>query len=262
MVAVRPLVEALGGGVAWDDAHSQATVNFDGSQIAFWIGNTLVFQDGVALKAPVAPYLNRGRTMVPVWWLAVRLKAKVQFTGSTMMVETNDERSGGATGPGTRPDGSHLLMKANYMFPFAQGVRYEQYYDTWGDGRSYQGRQFHHEGTDILAKKGTPIMAVAAGTVVRYGWNTLGGYRVTIQLDDAPGYTFYYAHLDRYAPGVYLGAHVRAGQLLGYVGSTGEGPERTEGKFVTHLHFGIYGPGGAINPYPFLNYWEAHKPQL
>lgn len=249
MVAVRPLVEAMGGQVTWSAANQQIGINHNGSQIALWIGTQTAFQDGTRLWAPVSPYLKNGSTMVPAWWLATRMGAKVSFSGSILSIHT--------VTPPTISD--NRLLNAGYVFPYPQGVPYQQYYDDWNAPRYFQGDTSHHEGTDLLADKGTPVVAVAAGTVVRYGWNTLGGYRVTIQLDDYPEYRFYYAHMDRYAPGMGLGVHVKAGQLLGYVGNTGEGPERTEGKFVTHLHFGIYHWDTAINPYPFLKSWEAHK---
>ncbi|MFZ5813834.1 MAG: stalk domain-containing protein [Bacillota bacterium] len=258
MVSVRPFVEAMGGNVYWNSTAQMATISYKGSQLALWIGTHLGFQNGSKVWAPVAPYLRSGRTMVPAWWTAARLGAKVSYSNNTLYVNTGSTAP--APTPPTRP--SHVLAKPGYVFPFPAGAAYQPYVDTMGDSRYWQGRQFPHEGTDILAARGTPIVAVASGTVVRYGWNTLGGYRVTIQLDDHPEYRFYYAHLDRYAPGLWEGARVKTGQLLGYVGSTGEGPERTEGKFVDHLHFGIYGPNGAINPYSLLKYWEANKIRL
>ncbi len=257
MVSVRPFVEAMGGGVSWNSTARMATAGYNGSQIAMWIGNNLSFQDGQRIWAPVAPFLKDGKTMVPAWWLATRFGTKVSFSGTTLTVTT-----GRQPGP-VAPAPNHVLAKSSYFFPYPAGATYDKYYDTMGDSRYWDGKTFGHEGTDILAPKGTPIVAVAAGTVIRYGWNTLGGYRVTIQLDDYPDYKFYYAHMDRYAPGLYEGAKVKAGQLIGYVGSTGEGPERTEGKFVDHLHFGIYDANfKAINPFELLKYWEANKVTL
>jgi peptidoglycan LD-endopeptidase LytH len=252
-VAVRPFVEAMGGYVTWNAGTQQVSMGLDGSQVAMWVGNTLAYQDGGRLWAPVAPFIRNGKTMVPAWWLAARFHMQVSFDGTTLRVSRKGSQMSQSSDP---------LMNPNYYFPYAKGALYEPFYNTWGDGRYYEGRNFTHEGADILAPKGTPIYAVASGTIVRYGWNTLGGYRLNIQLDDHPGWRFYYAHLDRYANGLYPGAHVKAGQLIGYTGSTGEGPERTEGLFVPHLHFGIYRPDGtAINAYPYLKFWELHKVQ-
>lgn len=252
-VAVRPFVETMGGDVTWNDAAQQVVMGMNGSQFAMWVGNTLAFQDGQRLWAPVAPFIRNGKTMVPAWWLAARFHMSISFDGTTLTVS----RKGLQTGQSVDP-----LMNPSYFFPYAKGAPFEPYYNTWGDGRYFDGRSFGHEGIDIPAPKGTPIYAVASGTIVRYGWNTLGGYRLNIELDDQPGWRFYYAHLDRYANGLYPGAHVRAGQFLGYTGNTGEGPERTEGNFVPHLHFGIYRPDGtAINGYQYLKFWESHKVQ-
>lgn len=254
-VSVRPFMEAMGGQVTWNASARQVTVSRQGTTVALWQGTTLAFKNGQRLTAPFAPYIKGDKMMVPAWWLAAQFGATLRFDGGTLSVQIGGQSIG--------VQSSNPLMNRSFYFPFPQGAKYETYYEGMGDPRTFQGREFGHEGTDILAPKGTPIVAVASGTVVRYGWNTLGGYRVTVQLDNAPDYRFYYAHMDRYAPGIYQGAHVRAGQVLGYVGNTGEGPERTEGKFVTHLHFGIYNPDGtAIDPYPFLKFWEAHKAGL
>lgn len=262
MVSVRPFTEAMGGGVTWNASAKMATVYYKNSQLATWIGNNLAFQNGSRIWAPVAPYLKNGKTMVPGWWLATRLGAKVSYANNTLYVNTGTA-STPAPAPNPNPRPSHVLAKSTYVFPFPAGAYYQKYYDTMGDPRWWAGESFGHEGTDILAPKGTPIVAVASGTVVRYGWNTLGGYRVTVQLDDYPGYKFYYAHLNGYASGIYQGARVKTGQVLGYVGSTGEGPEKTEGKFVEHLHFGIYDQyWNAINPFELLNYWEGNKARI
>ncbi|MNP66451.1 L-Ala--D-Glu endopeptidase precursor [compost metagenome] len=72
---------------------------------------------------------------------------------------------------------------------------------------------------------------------------------------------FYYAHLSRYAEGIGPGSKVTKGQLIGYVGSTGYGPEGTSGLFLPHLHVGIYqtSPWKALNAYPYLSWWEANR---
>lgn len=267
MVAVRPFVQAMGGTVTWNATARMATIAYRGSHLTIWLGNSLAFQDDQRIWSPVAPYLKENQFMIPGWWLAARLGAKVSFDGTTLSV-SNGLTPAPVPTPASVPTISNprpnsVLANPLYLFPFPAGAAYDAYYDTMGAARFWAGQQFGHEGTDIAAAKGTPIVAVASGTVVRYGWSILGGYRLTIQLDDHPGYRFYYAHLDRYAPGISLNTHVQTGQLLGYVGSTGEGPERTEGKFIDHLHFGIYvSDGSALNPYSLLKYWEGHKVTL
>lgn len=124
-------------------------------------------------------------------------------------------------------------------FPVAGGSG--KFSDTWGAARS-GGRK--HEGTDILAPRGTPVVAMVAGTVEKIGSVNLGGNRVGIRGTD--GRYYYYAHLDTYAAGLKQGDQVQAGQQLGTVGDTGNA------KGTPHLHFGIYENGQAINPYPTL----------
>lgn len=266
MVAVRPFAESLGYKVSYNATSKMITVSKSGYWLTMWIGNALAFQNDKAVWATVAPYLKDGQAMVPGWWLAVRLGAQVSYSGSTLTVKNGYQPATLSTSTNTttstnanpRPDSP--FADPTYVFPFPQGATYYSYSDTMGASRYWDGETFGHEGTDIPAPYGTPIVSVASGKVVRYGWNTLGGYRITIELDDHPGYYFYYAHLSRYAPGLYEGAHVTKGQLLGYVGSTGEGPEGTYGKFIDHLHFGIYDSNWKpVNSYYFLKYWEGNK---
>lgn len=100
-----------------------------------------------------------------------------------------------------------------------------------------------HEGIDIFAKKGTPALAAANGTA-QPGENKLGGKVVFLRPDDAD-YTLYYAHLDSQL--VHAGQHVLIGDTIGLVGNTGNA--RTT---PSHLHFGIYTNGGAVNPLTFV----------
>jgi murein DD-endopeptidase MepM/ murein hydrolase activator NlpD len=113
--------------------------------------------------------------------------------------------------------------------------------DSWGAPRS-GGRT--HKGVDMLAPRGTPVVAVYTGSVSRLSTSSLGG--ITLWVRSSAGDTFYYAHLQGYADGVRAGMQVEAGQQLGYVGTTGNAPVN-----VPHLHF-EYHPGGgtAVNPYP------------
>ena len=123
--------------------------------------------------------------------------------------------------------------------------------DTWKAPRS-GGRQ--HEGVDIIAKSGTPIYAVTNGTITRVFLDrpgSLGGNAVRLTALD--GTYFHYAHLSAFADGAALGATVVAGQVIGYVGSTGS-------SSTPHLHF-EYHPGGgaASNPYLVVKPLDACK---
>lgn len=144
------------------------------------------------------------------------------------------------------------------VFPLAKGT-YTPFVNTYADARTWSADApavRSHEGVDIFAAKGTPVYSAMAGTIVKAGWNEYGGWRVTVRVDEST--EFYYAHLSKYAPGITVGSALKAGQLIGYVGSTGYGPEGTEGKFLPHLHFGIYKrtPGyHAIDPFLYLKWW-------
>jgi len=123
-----------------------------------------------------------------------------------------------------------------------EGVEPARLVDTWGAARS-GGRK--HEGIDIFAPRDAQVLAATRGIVVRRGWNPLGGR--TISILGPGGQYHYYAHLEGYDdPDV--GDWVEAGQVIGYVGDSGN----AQGT-PTHLHYGIYETGGAINPYPRLH---------
>ena len=158
----------------------------------------------------------------------------------------------------------HPLLQEAECFPVrrAKGQSVSWGFDDgYGEGRSYGGRR-SHEGIDIMPVsddwKQIPIRSVSDGVVEQLGWLELGGYRVGIRTKS--GLYFYYAHLEKYAPGLQKGDRVQAGTLLGYMGDTGYGPEGTRGKFPVHLHFGIYydkdGEESTVNPYDLLRYLE------
>jgi murein DD-endopeptidase MepM/ murein hydrolase activator NlpD len=120
--------------------------------------------------------------------------------------------------------------------------------DTWQAPRSPRRR---HEGIDIFAKKGTPIISATEGIVLRRGQNSLGGNVVWV-LGPA-GHQHYYAHLDQFAD-LSTGDIVQVGTVLGYVGNTGNAKTTPP-----HLHYGIYTDAGAVNPYPLLATHPKHK---
>lgn len=112
----------------------------------------------------------------------------------------------------------------------------------WGEGRDENARK--HEGIDIFAAKGTPAIAAEKGTVTSVGQNTLGGLIVFMQ-PEGRDYNLYYAHLDTQL--VHNGQQVNTGDTLGLVGNTGNAKDTP-----SHLHFGIYTSGGAIDPLLFV----------
>jgi peptidoglycan LD-endopeptidase LytH len=140
--------------------------------------------------------------------------------------------------------GGHLTVRttiaASLLFPVSgsQGIQ-----SVFGDPRDAGRRR--HEGVDIFAKAGTPVVAASDGFVSRVGENALGGQVVWVW-DVSRGVRYYYAHLQQQL--VSAGTLVRRGQVLGTVGNTGNA--RTT---PPHLHFGIYASGeGAIDPEAFI----------
>jgi len=123
-----------------------------------------------------------------------------------------------------------------------EDIRKKAIADTWqaprGDGRK-------HEGQDIFAARGTPILSATSGYIFKIGENNLGGQ--TVSVISRGGRIYYYAHLDSYARGIKVGDRVSTRTVLGYVGTTGN----AQGT-PPHLHFGVYTPSGAINPLPML----------
>ena len=108
-----------------------------------------------------------------------------------------------------------------------------------------------HEGNDVVAEEGTPVLSMTAGTVEAVGWTFYSGTRVGIR--GADGKYYFYAHLSRVDSSVRVGAAVEPGDVLGLVGNTGYGPPGREDEFPPHLHVGIEGPDGWENPYPQLH---------
>ncbi|MDH3539065.1 MAG: M23 family metallopeptidase [Acidimicrobiia bacterium] len=116
--------------------------------------------------------------------------------------------------------------------------------DSWGDPRSGSRT---HTGVDMMADRGTPLVAIETGTVGRLGDGGLGG--ITVWLIGDSGTEYYYAHMNGWAPGLSQGQRIDVGGPLGTVGSTGNAPDEWP-----HLHFEMHpGGGDAINPYPTVD---------
>ena len=131
------------------------------------------------------------------------------------------------------------------------GVRPDALSGSFGAPRSEHRL---HQGIDIFAPRGTAVVAAATGRVVRIGWDRLGGN--VVWMAGAGARLYYYAHLDSYREDLSVGETIRAGGVLGYVGTTGNALHTPP-----HLHFGIYPLATrfqAIDPYPVL---RAHRPR-
>jgi murein DD-endopeptidase MepM/ murein hydrolase activator NlpD len=132
-----------------------------------------------------------------------------------------------------------------------RGLTREALQDTFNETR---GGDRRHEALDILAPRDTPVLAVDDGTIAKLFLSKPGGITI-YQFDPTSTYAYYYAHLSRYAEGLEEHAAVARGQVIGYVGTTGNAPPETP-----HLHFAIFQlteqkrwwQGTAIDPYPLL----------
>ncbi|MGH2733685.1 MAG: peptidoglycan DD-metalloendopeptidase family protein [Actinomycetota bacterium] len=135
--------------------------------------------------------------------------------------------------------------RSGFAFPVHGAYAYA---DSWGAPRMVGTRSYHrHQGTDIFALRGTPVVAVVNGALEKVGTDRLGGIKLWLR---SPGdnWTYYYAHLSGYAPGIRNGLQVSKGAVLGYVGNTGNARSTPN-----HLHFETHVPSGtAVNPYPIL----------
>ena len=153
--------------------------------------------------------------------------------------------------PTPTPEPANFVGQINLIIPVA-GVRPDQLLDTFDDARS-EGRV--HDAIDIMAPAETPVLAATDGKIIKL-FNSERGGTTIYQLSANQDLIFYYAHLARYADGLAEGNTVKQGEIIAYVGDTGNaGP----GNY--HLHFSIaavsdskrYWEGTNINPYPLLH---------
>jgi hypothetical protein len=163
------------------------------------------------------------------------------------------------TVPALKPGATHEpltvtppLRGGPYVFPVT-GSQVD-FGDTYGGLRSDVPGGWHH-GDDIFAPLGTPVIAVADGTLNRVGWERLGGWRLWVR--DRNGDEFYYAHLSGYSPLALKRGRVHRGEVIGFVGNTGD-------AFTTlpHLHFEVHPRSllhlqydGAVDPTSYLGSW-------
>jgi len=166
-------------------------------------------------------------------------------------------------GPGVGPEVPSLIVRppddvtprltaGGYVFPVYGPSSFT---DTYGAPRGDVASGWHH-GEDIFAPLGTPLLAVADGTVFSVGWNHLGGWRLWLR--DHEGNEFYYAHLSAFSPFAVNGRHVRAGTVVGFMGNSGDAVTTPY-----HLHFEIHPVGrlylgydGSVRPYEYLMAWK------
>lgn len=148
------------------------------------------------------------------------------------------------------PTPAELLAQRRLVVP-VKGIARTQLKDNFGEARS-RGRQ--HKAIDIMAPWGTPVLAADEGRVAKISRNRGGGLSV-YQVDGSGRFVYYYAHLAGYADGLREGQALQRGDLIGYVGTTGNAPDS-----APHLHFAVmllkgenrWWGGEAVNPYEAL----------
>jgi len=150
------------------------------------------------------------------------------------------------------PEVSARLSTGGYVFPIFGTASFG---DSFGGPRPNIPGGWHH-GEDIFAAEGSPLLAVADGTLHTIGFTKIGGYRIWLR--DTRGNEFYYAHLSAYSPLAVEGRSVQAGDVIGFVGDTGDAEGGTP-----HLHFEIHpaamaglGYDGVVAPYSILLAWR------
>jgi murein DD-endopeptidase MepM/ murein hydrolase activator NlpD len=149
----------------------------------------------------------------------------------------------------SQPPATRELQDRSLAFPLP-----EQHRPTLRDNFAEARGKAKHEALDLMAPRGTPVLAVDDGRIAKLFTSAAGGITV-YQFDPEQRHVYYYAHLDRYAAGLKEGAWVARGTTLGFVGSTGNAAPN-----APHLHFAVYRLGAdkrwwkgeAVNPYPLL----------
>jgi murein DD-endopeptidase MepM/ murein hydrolase activator NlpD len=166
-----------------------------------------------------------------------------------LMLGSGREQS--APAPAPTMSAAPAQTSSGLVIPVA-GVRPEQLTDTWGQSRG--GGMREHHAIDIMASRGTPVIAAAPGRVEKIFESDNGGHTVYVRSPDGST-VYYYAHLDAYRPGLAEGQQVKTGDVIATVGSTGDASPD-----APHLHFEIkrmapgegWWQGQEINPFPLL----------
>lgn len=231
------------------DLPASPEVTVEAAVPAAW-GWRIALRRGERLVAEITPDLadsarvfadlfraDSARTRIDGWEAALdtlRIERIAEADEAVVLIVRPELLAEGAVGVAIRTDPS-------LAFPVA-GVGEGAIRSRWGADRDGGARR--HEGIDIFADRGTPVVAGAAGRVERVRETPIGGRVVWLRADDAP-VSLYYAHLDRQL--VADGDRVAVGDTLGEVGNTGNAVSTPP-----HLHFGIYGRGGATDPEPFV----------
>ena len=205
---------------------------------------------GPVAVVPVAPAAEPGAGLQPAAQPASQAAAAAEpIVPSVRPMPSNLQETAPVTAAAAplsavlRPDTGTLAIPV-------YGLKTKQLVDNFNERRGAE----RHDALDIMAPRGTPVIAVEDGRIAKLFTSKPGGLTI-YQFDPTERYAYYYAHLDRYAQGLAEGQQVKKGDVIGFVGSTGNASPN-----APHLHFSIFvlGPqkhwwqGTAINPYPLL----------
>jgi peptidoglycan LD-endopeptidase LytH len=209
----------------------------------FWLWSFLL--GGLLLAGAVRQLIVWTRPVSPVVKVEAEVAASVTPTGTPeSFKDAPEDKNPATTTTANFPSGLNLIIPVSNLKP-------EQLRDTYNDARS-AGRT--HNAIDIMAEMGTPVVAAEAGEIARLFTSELGGITL-YQFSPDRKVVFYYAHLSRYAEGIAAGRQVKQGEVIAYVGETGN---VTPGN--AHLHFAVwlvddpkrYWNGINLNPYDLL----------
>jgi murein DD-endopeptidase MepM/ murein hydrolase activator NlpD len=173
------------------------------------------------------------------------------FVPGTNTVRTVPSAQKAVFVPGTNTGSADLeALSTRHLLMPVKGFDPKELRDNFDELRGIR----RHEALDIMAARGTPVVATDDGTIAKLFRSVAGGITI-YQYDPSEKFVYYYAHLDGYRDGLAQGEAVKRGDVIGYVGSTGNAPAN-----APHLHFTIFqlGPekkwwrGKAVNPYPYL----------
>jgi murein DD-endopeptidase MepM/ murein hydrolase activator NlpD len=193
----------------------------------WWAGVRLVGRDGVDSDAPGSPQAPARSLAAASEDAAPGVSASVRGDTDRELLRDLAEAAFGREGePSVRPDSTTLAL-----VPVA-GVDAATLTSTFNEARG--GGTRRHEAMDIPAPRGTPVLASVDGRIAKLFTSAAGGLTI-YQFDEEERYCYYYAHLDAYAANLAEGQTVSRGQVVGYVGTTGNAPPDTP-----HLHFAIF----------------------
>lgn len=211
----------------------------------------LGFLAGMLVMAALVTIFPTGAAMVtaPLVQAAPSLAVEVKPTRKDEPAPVATPPASPAT-PVMAANAVDALRSRDLTLP-VKGIKAGDLRDTFNELR---GTSRKHEALDVLAPRNTPVLAVEDGTIAKLFLSDAGGITI-YQFDPAKNYVYYYAHLERYAPGLKEGEAITRGQVIGYVGTTGNAPRDTP-----HLHFAIFQltnekkwwEGTAIDPYSVL----------